>query len=448
MFRKRISGLAGLLLATCIALAGCGSSSSSSSSGTASKGSHTLQLWLGGDLTQATPGSPFLAWVKQQIARFESQHPGWTVQTSLLPFDNGQNAAKLEAAFAAHGVPDMMNLYSGQFTNAYTKALLPLNNFVNQTPGLYPSIPESVWNIDCVNYACNGGKGTILGIPWNSGAYYLFYNKALLAKAGISQPPTTYTQLFADCAKLRSMHVLPVSMGASDGYDTSNVFTSNLVSTLNPGDMNGLLTGKLAYDSPRVVAALTPVLQLTSPSTKCTDPNALGEDQLHGINAFQAGQAAMTPYFGLQLATFEKALGSKLGIAPLPLSGSGPLLHVNNGYAGNPFDGWVIPKGSAHPDMAWKFMALASDVNANKTSQSEMGLSPAITSVVNGLTDPLQKTAAKLAANPAISELDQVMADPLAVFMYKQLGLGQEGKQSALQTMQNLQQYAVSQGTP
>jgi ABC-type glycerol-3-phosphate transport system substrate-binding protein len=449
MFRKRLPGLAGILLAACIALAGCGSSSSSSSSAaTASKGSHTLQLWLGGDLTQATPGSPFLGWVNQQISRFEQQNPGWKVKTSLLPFDNGQNAAKLEAAFASHGVPDMMNLYSGQFTNAYTKALMPLTSYVSQTPGLYSSIPESVWNIECINYQCNGGKGTILGMPWNSGAYYLFYNKALLAKAGISKPPATYTDLFADCAKLRAVHVLPVSMGASDGYDTSNVFTSNLVSTLNPGDMNNLLTGKLAYDSPRVVAALAPVMQITSKTTNCTDPNALGQDQLHGTMAFQSGQAAMTPYFGLQLATFQKALGSKLGLAPLPLSGSGPLLHVNNGYAGNPFDGWVIPKGSPNPAMAWKFMKIASDASANRTSQSEMGLSPALTSVVNGLTDPLQKKAAKLAANPAIPELDQVMQDALAVFMYKQLGLAQEGQQSAQQTMQNLQQYAVSQGTP
>lgn len=430
-------------------LGACGSSSSNSSSGgklkSAQGGTHTLQLWLGGDLTQATPGSPFLAWVKQQIVRFEAQNPGWKITTSLLPFDNGANAAQLEAAFASHNTPDMMNLYSGQFTNAYAKVLRPLTSDVAATPGMYASIPESVWNIECTNYQCNGGHGTILGIPWNSGAYYLFYNKALLAKGGITQPPATYTELFADCAKLRAAGVLPVSMGASDGYDTSNVFTSNLVSTLGQGDMQAILGGKMPYDDSKLVAALTPVLQLTSPSTKCTAPNALGEDQLHGINAFQAGQAAMTPYFGLQLATFKKALGSKLGVAPLPLSGTGALLHYNNGYAGNPFDGWVIPKGSPNAAMAWKFIKIASDASANRTSQSEMGLSPAVTSVVQQLKDPLQKEAAKLAANPAIPELDQVMPGTYAIFMYKELSLGQEGKQSAQQTLQALQQYAVSQ---
>jgi raffinose/stachyose/melibiose transport system substrate-binding protein len=447
--RKR--GLIAVLVAVAaVGLGACGSSGSSSSSGTTSlkaskSGSHTMQLWLGGDLTQATPGSPFLAWVHQQIGRFEAQNPGWKITTQLLPFDNGANAAQLEAAFAAHNTPDLMNLYSGQFTNAYTKVLLPLTKYVSQTPGLYASIPESVWNVECTNYQCNGGQGTILGIPWNSGAYYLFYNKALLAKAGIKSPPKTYTEMFAACAKLRAAGVLPVSMGATDGYDTSNVFTSNLVSTLGQGDMASILSGKVPYDDPKLVAALAPVLQLTSPSTKCTDPNALGEDQLHGINAFQAGKAAMTPYFGLQLAAFQKALGSKLGVAPLPLSGSGPLLHVNNGYAGNPFDGWVIPKNSPNADMAWKFIKLASDASANKTSQSMMGLSPAVTSVTEKLTDPLQKTAAQLAANPAINELDQVMPGTYAVYMYKQLALGQEGKQSAKQSLSNLQQYAVSQ---
>lgn len=443
MSRRGVQITAAALVAA-ISLGACGGDSSSSNLKTGNGKGRTLHVWLGGDLTQATHGSPFLAWVDKQGKRFESQNPGWKVVTSLLPFDNGANAAQLQAAFGSHNTPDVMNLYSGQFTNAYTKVLQPLTKFVQQTPGMYSSIPESVWNAECTNYRCNGGKGTILGVPWNSGAYYLFYNKKLLAKAGISQPPTTYTQLFADCAKLRSADVVPVSMGASDGYDTSNVFTSNLVSTLGQGDIDALVAGKLPYDDPKVVAALQPVLQLTSPSTKCTEPNALGEDQLHGTNAFRSGQAAMTPYFGLQLGAFKKALGSDLGVAPLPLSGSGPLLRVNNGYAGNPFDGWVIPKGSPNAAMAWKFIKIASDAEANRTSQSQMGLSPAITTVVRGLKDPLEKEAATLAANPAIPELDQVMPGTLAIFMYKQLALGQEGKQSAQQTLHALQQYAAS----
>ena len=122
------------------------------------------------------------------------------------------------------------------------------------------------------------------------------------------------------------------------------IWTTNLVSTLKPGDIQKLLTGKLPYNTPAAVAALTPILKLTAPSSKCTSPNALGEGQLQGTQDFQAGKAAMTGFYSLSLVPFKKALGKNLGVARLPVSGNGPLLKVNNGYAGIPFDGWVINK--------------------------------------------------------------------------------------------------------
>src|SRR5579862_5561329 len=340
MFRRRVIAALATLV-TAATLVAYGTTSSSASSG------GKLTLWLSGDLTQATPGSPYRQWMNQLVNEFEHQNPGWKINFSLLTYDPAQETAKLVSAFGSNSAPDMMNLYTGQFTNLFAAELLPLNSFIAKTPGLYKSIPEGIWNVDCTpNYQCNGGKNTILGVPWNAGAYFMYYNKALLAKAGISAPPATYTQLFADCKKLAAKHITAFAMGANDGYDTSNYWTSNLVSTLQPGDIQRLLTGKLPYNAPALVSALTPILQLTAPSSKCTSPNALGEGQVQGTMDFQAGKAAMTGFYSLSLVPFEKALGSKLGVARLPISGRGPLLHVGNGYAGVPWDGWVINKKS------------------------------------------------------------------------------------------------------
>jgi raffinose/stachyose/melibiose transport system substrate-binding protein len=324
---------------------------------------------------------------------------------------------------------------------------MDLRTFVKQTPGRYQSIAGGIWNMFCVpDYNCAGGTNTILGVPWNSGAYFMYYNKSLLAKAGIAKPPATYDELFADCKKLQAKGITPLAMGAKDGYDTSNLFTTNLGSTLGVGDLQKMLKRKLPYDAPAVVAALDPILKLTDPSTGCTSTNALGEDQLHGTQDFQAGKAAMTPYFSLALTTLQGALGKKLGIAKLPLSGKGPLLKVAGGYPGNPFDGWVIPKDSKNAAMAWEFIKLATDASANKSSQKLMGFSPAVTSVQKGLTDPLQKAAAALASNPSIPELDQVMPNTIANFLYRQFALAQEGKQSAKATMSAIEAYAKAQG--
>src|SRR5690349_3861294 len=103
----------------------------------ASRAGGTLQVWLGGDLTQATPGSPTRKWLDLEVKRFEAANPGWKVNYSFLSFDNGQTAAKLTAAFSSHNVPDVINHWGGSFATAFTSQLLPLNSYVKSTPGFY-----------------------------------------------------------------------------------------------------------------------------------------------------------------------------------------------------------------------------------------------------------------------------------------------------------------------
>jgi ABC-type glycerol-3-phosphate transport system substrate-binding protein len=446
MVPRRFRVVLGLaIVGLVIALAmGAARSEGAASGASASTAGGTLEMWLGGDLTQATPGSAPRKWLDQQIKRFQAQNPGWKIKISFLSYDNATTSARLQAAFSSHNVPDVINQWGGQFATTWAPALLPLNTFVKKTPGLYASMPEALWGAECVpNFNCAGGKNSIIGVPWNAGTYLLFYNKALFRKAGISKPPATYDQLFADCKILSAKGIIPVSMGATDGYDTSNDWTSNLVSTLGPGDMEKILSRKMPYDSPKLVAALEPILKLTSPSTKCTNPNALGQDQLHGVNDFQSGKAAMAPYYPAALTTFEHAIGANnLGVARQPVSGHGPLLHVRNGWAGTPTDGWLIPKDAKNAEMAWKFIQLASDSTAQLAATSLIGLPPANTKAAASLKDPAAKFAAKLAGNPAIPELDQLMPNSYALFLYRQLALAQEGKQSAAQALHAVEQYA------
>jgi multiple sugar transport system substrate-binding protein len=433
--RARVALTAAVLAAVVIGIGAVAAAGQRTSGG-------TLQVWLGGDLTQATPGSPTRQWLDLQVKRFQEQNPDWNVKFSFLSFDNAQTAAKLTAAFSSNNVPDVINHWGGSFATAFTSQLLPLNSHINATPGFYASMPEGVWNAACVpNFQCRGGKATIIGVPWNASTYVLFYNKQLLAKAGIKRPPATYTELFADCKKLSAASITPVAMGAKDGYTTSNSWTTNLVSTLAPGDVQKLLALKMRYDNPRLIAALTPVLKLTDPSTKCTSPNSLGQDQLQGTNPFLAGQAAMAPYYPLQLAAFRQALKRNLGIARQPLSGNSALLHVGTGYAGTPSDEWIVPKETKNVDMAWRFIRIASGAVAQRQSAQIIGLAPANKVAAKTVKDPGIKYVAKLASNPAIQELDQVMPNSYALVLYRELALGQLQKQSAAATLHKLQAY-------
>src|SRR5580698_2664548 len=191
-------GVAAALGLTCaLALAACGGSSSGG--GGSTSGSTTLQVWLGGTLTTSTPGSLYRSWVNAVIAEFKQQHPKDQVNITLLPANNDQLAAKVESAFAAHSVPDVMMLYTGAYTTAYEQGLEPLNKDVDSTSGFYNSI--SGWNLSCEGLNCDNGSGTILGVPNDLEAFFLFYNKKLFAQAGLSGPPTSWSDLLSDCAK-------------------------------------------------------------------------------------------------------------------------------------------------------------------------------------------------------------------------------------------------------
>lgn len=434
---RTIGVISAFLLIAALAAA-CGSSSSSTTS--SSSGSKaTLQLWLGGDFTGATPGSSYLKWVNTQISRFEAANPGDKVQVTLLPVDNSQLAAKVDAAFASGQVPDLMILYTGAYTTDYLQDLMPLNSYVNKTPGFYNEL--SNWDLSCGNYDCQNGHASIFGIPISGGTYVLFYNKALFKKAGISAPPATYKQWYADCAIFNRMGILPVSYGDLDGYDTSNVLTTNLVSTLPVGGIQALLSGKMKYTSPAVVNALTAVDSLAAGQQNCMSQAAFTTEQYNGTNAFIAGKAAMATFYSALLSQFEQSLGSNLGVARQPVSGNGPLLHVNNGYAGDSFDNWVIPKGSPNAALAWKFITIASDPTAQESLASGVGLTPVNRTAI-GTLNPIGKFIANLSVDPAITELDQAMPTPVALEFYRELHLAFDGQETAAQAMASVQQTA------
>src|SRR3954453_21497315 len=85
------------------ALAGCGGSSSSNDSSSAGgsvntkPASGTIDVWLPGLFAGATPGSAYRKWIDAQDQRFEQAYPGSKVNITLLPTNNDQFSAKLQA---------------------------------------------------------------------------------------------------------------------------------------------------------------------------------------------------------------------------------------------------------------------------------------------------------------------------------------------------------------
>ncbi len=152
------------------------------------------------------------AYVNEVITAFEKLHPNITIRNIAIPF-NGYGQQMVTMA-AGGNAPDVM-LLSGNWPAelAAENVLEPLNSFGNE--GGYLSH----------NYSKNSGtdpgmyQGKLYAIPSELTPHGFWYNKALMAKAGIKSPPTTITQLNKDLVIIHKK--LPGVYGI--GIDTSKV---------------------------------------------------------------------------------------------------------------------------------------------------------------------------------------------------------------------------------
>ncbi len=398
----------------------------------------TLELWLGGILTTATPGSDARKWVDEQIARFKQANPGSDVNISLLPPNNDQLAAQVQAAFAAGNVPDVMMLYSGSYTLAYQSGLMPLNDFVNATPGFYDSM--SLWDLSCQDYDCQNGQGKIYGVPSDAYSFLLYYNQDLLTQAGISGPPATYDELYQDCALLDGKGIVPFVYGDQDGYTTVNLLVDNIISYWEPGDVQKFEQGQLKFTDPKWVDALKPILAMRDHN--CVNKDASTLEQLHSADLFTSekgamfeGQPQFLPYF--------KPIYDKVQVAKLPRSGNGPL---NSGVIGSSGDDWVVPAAAKNPQLAWELIKTFSDQAAGASMIDDLGSPPCNVAAQAGIDDPHVQAAFNLIKTATLPEMDIVMSQATALFLYKHLQLGFAGQETAEQVMEAVQQYVDQQG--
>lgn len=428
--------------AVALLLAACGSTGDTSSSaapdflsGGATPAPATIKLWLSGQFGAATPGSPYRQWIDAQISRFQQQNPGSKVEVSLLGFDNDQIAARLTAAFTSKQVPDVALIFSGGYTTPYAASLTQLNQGVDNTPGMYDSIGG--WDLSCAALDCQNGKGQIFGVPLEGITYGLFYNKALFAQAGIAEPPRTWQTLLDACTRLKSIGVVPIAYGDRDGYSTDNWVTLMYSSLMESGDIGRVNDGSLAYNDKKLVEPLQTLTQLKT--NGCVNPDASTRENSDANTYFTSGKAAMVLMYPQVTSQFQQALGNKLGVMGMPVSGSGPLAQ---NVAANSNDNFVIPKDAVNKALAFNFIKLATDETAGKSLLTILGSPTLNKAAAASNNNPIAAFFLDGLKDPALPLLDSVIPVKDALFYYKQIQQAFSGAITPQAAMDAVDQFA------
>jgi len=203
----------------------------------------TLTVWsFQGTSPDPTAGVPYAFYLIDK--NFEATHPGIQINMVTQPWDNYRPL--FSAAAAAQSGPDVWEALPGSYTYQYTAVLKPLNAY------LTPQYKATLTGWDGVTVPQWSNSGTIYGIPSELQAGVWYYNKALFKKAGLTGPPTTWTQLIADCKTLEAHGITPLANGTADDEGALNYINDILPSMLPANEMIGLSTGKYSWASPTV----------------------------------------------------------------------------------------------------------------------------------------------------------------------------------------------------
>jgi raffinose/stachyose/melibiose transport system substrate-binding protein len=380
----------------------------------------TLTLWQNYGTEQNAVATTNL------VKAFEKANPTITIKIVAQP--GTSYFAQLQAAAISGNGPDLAVMWTGIYDLQYSKYLVNLKG--NVPAADLAKMGGLQWESPNFNVA-NGP----LTMPLETQFYIGFYNKKLFKKAGITSVPTTWTQLYAACAKLKAIGVVPMVYG-NGGQAISTEFypwydmSYLMIGAHSLASWKGLYDGAIPWTAPANVAQLKKWAALQSKGY--TNKDVL--TKTNNIQDFEQGKAAMLVDGTWDTAQYTKAMGSNVAAFVPPFSNT-PI----NGVVEYPGDGFSVMKYSKNKTAAFKFIDFLTSTQAGNII-NQAGLIPDIAGLTT--SNPVNQqmldfvTKGHMVAYPMMDNYIQVNVGNAADKVLPAVLGNQQSPLSALQNMQ------------
>jgi multiple sugar transport system substrate-binding protein len=342
--------LAAVMVVLLLALTAGACGGSDESKSTSSGGSGDITFWTG--FTDRELGV-----MEDVVADFEKTHPNIHVKVV-----GGISDDKIVAAIRGGNAPDVAHSFdAGAYAGAYcgNGAWIDLADYMKRdgvSEDIFPAVTQTYSKFE----------GTRCALPMLADAYGLYYNKDMLAKAGLSGPPKTVTELM-DYAKKLTVRNADGSLEVV-GLDPFNGFYENIAAHWAPQwglDWTDESGKSILSSTPGWADMLEWQKELIDwyGYDDLVRFQAKAGDEFSPQQAFERGKLAMN-LDGEWRVAFIAAEHPELnyGTAPLPVDDAEPDLY-GSGYTSGSIIG--IPKTSDNQDAAWELLKyLATDTGA------------------------------------------------------------------------------------
>ncbi|BBI31255.1 extracellular solute-binding protein [Cohnella abietis] len=279
--KKSLRGLtSSVLIASVVLLAACGSNDSKEGTDGA-KPKEKIKFMHMYDKNSSQPSHQ-----ADLIENFKKEHPDVTFEEEIQSHDNYET--KIKTLAAANGLPDVFLVKPSMIsTFVDNELLLPLNDLLDKSEDWKNGFVEGIiepYTID----------GKTYGVQMSGGpTHVIYYNKDLIAKAGFSEFPKTWTEFEALIKELVKQKITPIALGNKGKWVANSSYISTLGDRFTGTEwFNSLVANNGAkFTDPEFVQALSTLQNLVNIGAFNKDMNSIDNNQQRTI--YYNGKAAM-----------------------------------------------------------------------------------------------------------------------------------------------------------
>jgi glucose/mannose transport system substrate-binding protein len=301
----------------------------------------------------------------------------WNKNNKSCPFKNetvaggaGSNAkAVLAQRLSAKNPPDSFQGHAGKELLDYIKAgqVQPIDFIYNQFK-LRKFFPKSL--LSQISY-----KGRLYSVPVNiHRANILWYNPAVLQKAGVTMPITSWDAFVAALEKVKTSDSSITPLSLAEQWTQKHLFETIAIATLGPSGWAKLWTPSGDWNSSGVTTAINRFNEVLTKYTN-TDAASLtwqdaGKLVIDGKAAFNIMGDWQDGYFSGTTAGGNLAKKPNVDYGWAPSPGTGGVYQWLS-------DSFTLPKGAPHRSAAVKWLAFLGGKTAQDTFNPVKGSIPA-----------------------------------------------------------------------
>ncbi|QIS50998.1 extracellular solute-binding protein [Klebsiella variicola] len=279
--------------------------------------------------------------IRAMTSDFEKQHPDVKVNLEFVPYEALHD--KIVAARGAGGNGYDVVLFDAIWPAEFSRfdLLQDVSSRIaaDEREKIFPGAMNTVVY-----------QGKTLGMPWILDTKYLYYNKAMLDKAGIKTPPASWQQVMDDAKVLKDKGIVKYPLVWS--WSQAEALVCDYTTLVSGFGGSFYQNGKLDFSTPASLKAVT--LMKTSLDQGLSNPASREYLEEDVRKAFSNGDAAFalnwTYMYNMANDPKQSKVAGDVGIVPAP--GDTP----DKPGAVNVSMGLGIAKASQHPEEAWQYI--------------------------------------------------------------------------------------------